>query len=494
MTTQPVNRDWTYFRPSRLLARRSEWRYLRVMLVLVDILMIALAIVLAYWIRFTTDLPLFYSPVEDPLELYSAIVFWLIPVWLVIFAIHRLYDFNTLLGGVDEYVRIVQATSMSMMAVIVMAFLDPTFVIARGWLLLTWLFTLVCVVTGRFIIRRTVYALRGMGLFVTPVLIIGANEEGRAIAEHLRETPTAGARPIGFLDNRLREGTEFAAGLPVLGPVNSATEWITRYEASEVIVIAGALTRSELLDLYQVFGLREDVTLRLSSGLFELMTTGMRVKEVGSVPLLSMNRLRLSTADQLFKTTTDMLISGIATFLLLPVLLGIALLIKLDSPGPVIYRRRVLGTGGKPFNAFKFRTMYTNGDEILKEHPDIVEQLENNMKAKSDPRVTRVGSWLRQLSLDELPQLFNVLRGQMSLVGPRMITPEEAQRYNKWRLNLLTVKPGITGLWQVSGRSDIPYAERIRIDMNYIRNYSFWLDLVLLARTIPAVLKKTGAY
>jgi exopolysaccharide biosynthesis polyprenyl glycosylphosphotransferase len=433
-------------------------------------------------------------PQETPLPFYTSLVLWLIPVWLFIFGLHRLYDLHTVLAGMDEYVRVAQATSMSMMALILVTFLEPTFVVARGWLLLTWGLSVISVSTGRFLVRLVVQAARSRGHLVTPVLIIGANEEGRAIAAHLRESPAAGARVVGFLDDRVDEGREIAPGLRVLGMIDDAPMWIKRHHVSEMIVAASALTRAELLDLYQVFGLRDDVTLRLSSGLFEMLTTGMRVKQMGSVALLSPNRTRLSLSERTIKAITDFLIAASALIILAPLLLTLAVLIKLDSPGPVIHKRRVLTTGGRTFNAFKFRTMVINGDEVLARHPDLAVQLARDMKLKDDPRVTRIGQVLRKLSLDELPQLFNVLLFQMSLVGPRMITPEEAERYGKWHINLLTVKPGITGLWQVSGRSDISYAERVQIDMNYIRNYSLWLDLMLLARTIPAVFKKRGAY
>jgi lipopolysaccharide/colanic/teichoic acid biosynthesis glycosyltransferase len=148
----------------------------------------------------------------------------------------------------------------------------------------------------------------------------------------------------------------------------------------------------------------------------------------------------------------------------------------------------------KQFDAFKFRTMHVNGEEILARHPELKLELERTHKLKNDPRITRVGNLLRKTSLDELPQLFNVLLYQMSLVGPRIIHPDEMAMYAKWGINLLTVRPGITGLWQVSGRSDISYRERVRLDMHYIRNWTIWMDLQLLWRTIPAVLKSRGAY
>ncbi|HRA21513.1 MAG TPA: sugar transferase, partial [Anaerolineae bacterium] len=154
----------------------------------------------------------------------------------------------------------------------------------------------------------------------------------------------------------------------------------------------------------------------------------------------------------------------------------------------------VLGLGGKPFDAFKFRSMRVDGDAILAGQPELRAELAREQKLKEDPRVTRAGRFLRRSSLDELPQVFNVLRGEMSIVGPRMISPEEHERYGQWDLNLLTVKPGITGLWQVSGRSDLSYDERVRLDMNYIRNWTIWQDLQILLQTLPAVLLRRGAY
>ena len=494
MTTRPLFQDWIPARAARGRDRRAEWRALRFALLLVDTVAIAAAFGLAYFVRFTAEIPLFYLPQETPFGFYASLLLWLIPLWLVIFSLHRLYDFNNLLSGLDEYVRVAKATSMSMMALIAVTFFVPSLAIARGWLVLTWVFATAGVVTGRFVTRRAVHATRRWGYFVTPVLIVGANEEGRAIAAHLHESITYGTRVVGFVDDRVDVGRDVLPGLHVIGSIDEAPEWIQRYDVSDVIVATSALTRAEMIAVYQAFALRDDITLRMSSGLFEMLTTGMRVKQVGSVALTSANSARLTRAEQAIKRIFDFVIGAIALVALLPVFFAIAVWIKLDSPGPIIHKRRVLCTGGRTFNALKFRTMVVNGEEVLARYPELAAQLARDMKLKEDPRVTRAGQWLRRLSLDELPQLLNVLAGQMSLVGPRMITPEEADRYGNWRYNLLTVKPGITGLWQVSGRIEVSYEERVQIDMSYIRNYSLWLDLMLLARTIPAVLKKTGAY
>jgi len=183
----------------------------------------------------------------------------------------------------------------------------------------------------------------------------------------------------------------------------------------------------------------------------------------------------------------------VALTLVAPLLAALILVLLIDSPGPVFYRRRVLGLGGPSFDALKLRTMVCDGEALLAERPDLRARLEADHKLDGDPRITRTGRWMRRLSLDELPQLWNVLRGDMSLVGPRMISPPELERYGARGAMLLTVKPGLTGLWQVSGRSNLPPWERVRLDLAYVQQRSLALDLKLLLRTIPTVLSGRGA-
>ncbi len=194
------------------------------------------------------------------------------------------------------------------------------------------------------------------------------------------------------------------------------------------------------------------------------------------------------------KSLVDYMLVIPGLFLISPLLLFIAVLVKLDSPGPIIHRRKVLGLNGRVFHAYKFRTMFINGDEILAQYPKLRAELDQNYKLKCDPRVTRVGNLLRKFSLDELPQLFNIVQQDMSLVGPRIITPVEIKKYGQWGDTLMSVMPGLTGLWQVSGRSDTTYDERVRLDMEYIHNWSVLMDLRIILQTIPAVLKGDGAY
>ncbi len=194
------------------------------------------------------------------------------------------------------------------------------------------------------------------------------------------------------------------------------------------------------------------------------------------------------------KDGCDRLSAAAAIIVLSPLWIIIGALVWLTSPGPIIYRRRVIGLNGVQFDAFKFRTMVVDADRILQKDPLLRAAFQSRMKMREDPRLTGFGRWLRQTSLDELPQLFNVVRGEMSLVGPRMISPDEADKYAPVLNRRLLVKPGMTGLWQVSGRQQLDYQTRIALDMEYMENWSLWLDLTILLKTIPAVLSMRGAY
>jgi exopolysaccharide biosynthesis polyprenyl glycosylphosphotransferase len=480
--------------PVAINARWAERLLLLIALSATDLLMVLLGFWLAYMVRFEVGIPWFYHHAESPVYFYTRLVFILAPAWLFVFGLFGLYDFRYLFSGMREYARVLNACTVGMMLVILFSFFDLTFNIARAWVVLSWALVTLTMLWGRFLLRRGVQILRVKGRFLTTVLIIGANEEGKAIARQMQENRKAGIWIAGFADDEQTRGTELLPGISVLDSTDSVATLVRNHGIQEIVIASTALSRERLLELFQTFGADDDIGIHMSSGLYEIMTTGVQVQEFGNVPLLSVNKVRLSGAEMFMKRSVDLVVSATALILLLPLMLAIAVAIKLDTRGPILYKRRVVGVGGKLFNALKFRTMYLDADDRLARDVALREQFEKNYKLKDDPRVTRVGRLLRRISLDELPQLFNVLVGQMSLVGPRMITWEERQRYGKWRMNLSTVKPGITGLWQVSGRSEISYEERVKLDMHYIRNFSIWLDMHLLWQTIPAVLRGRGAY
>ena len=463
-----------------------------------DAIMLAVAFALAYWLRFGANIGI-KTDVEPSLFYYTVVVALLIPLWLVLFATLGLYDFRNLLGGISEYSRALNACTSGMMVVVVVSFVFEPFVVARGWLLMSWLFTTILVCTGRFCLRRVAYSLRHQGYFVSRAVIVGTNEEAIALAMQLHDMRYSGVAVLGYVDthetNDLSTVPHEIVGQPVFGFVDALQTIVKERRVELVIVASTALNREQLISLPMQLAQSPSVEMYLSSGLYEVFTTGMSVSHRAGVPLMTLNRLRLHPLEMLMKTAMDYLLTLSAAIILIPVFAVISLLIKLDSPGPIFYRRRVLGVSGREFDALKFRTMVVNGDEVLARYPELLAKLRANHKLTDDPRVTRVGRWLRRTSLDELPQLINVLLGQMSLVGPRMISPKEYAEYGRMQLNLLTVKPGITGLWQVSGRSDLTYAERVQLDMHYIRNYSFWLDVqILFFQTLPAVFRGRGAY
>lgn len=478
-----------------LIPRHIQWYLYQGSLVLLDILMTGIAFRLAYFVRFETGIGLFDESALISINYYDSLVKLLSPLWLLIFAFNGLYNRQNLLGGTREYAGAFRSASEGFLVIVIAGFLQPSLIIARGWLLAAWVLTFLLVSAGRFGMRRFIYYLRKHGFFLTPAVIVGANQEGRWLAEQLLSWETSGLHLVGFVDKKAPVTTPLFHSLVSLGSVDQLGEIIKRYNIGEVILSSSAFsTRDYLLEIFKKYGVSDQVNLHMSSGLYEIITTGLTVNEFAYVPLVHVNKVRLTGADNFVKFVMDYLITLTALLFLSPVLLLIAVLVKFTSPGPIIHKRRVMGLNGKQFDALKFRTMVINGDEILEKYPELKAELERNHKLKIDPRITRIGAFLRKYSLDELPQLFNVLKRDMSLVGPRMISPEEVAKYEQFDMNLLTVLPGITGLWQVSGRSDITYDERVRLDMYYVRNWSFWLDLQILFQTIPVVFKGHGAY
>lgn len=477
----------------------TKLRAVRIGLFAADTLMIGLAFLVAYTLRFDGPTTSLFDPqaLTDRVY-YSNFAYILIPVWLALFYMFRMYDPAILFGGLQEYASAFNACTAGIMIVVISNYLDPSLTVARGWALIAWVTSVFLIFLERFIARRIIYNLRQRGHFMAPAYIVGANAEGVAIAEQLLSTSAAGVNIIGFLDDTRNPGEEVLPGIMVHGRTNQAEKLCDRFGVERLIVATSGVQRENLLDMFRRFVNAEHISMWLSSGMYEILTTGVKVQDVGSVPMVSVNRVRLTGLNIVAKLMLDYFGAICGLIALAPVFLVIAIIMKRTDPGPIVYRRRVVGVGGKEFDAFKFRTMVVNSKEVLAEllirDPEARTEWNQFYKLKNDPRITKIGAFLRKTSIDELPQLLNVLRGEMSLVGPRMITLEEVEKYGNWGLNLHTVKPGITGLWQVTGRSELTYEERVRLDMRYIRNYSIWLDLQILVQTIPAVLLSKGAY
>jgi exopolysaccharide biosynthesis polyprenyl glycosylphosphotransferase len=478
---------------------RSKLRVVQFILLGLDVIALVLAFELAFNIRFIAPTTSLFDPTafQNP-SFYLQFMIILVPVWIGLFVAFRLYDPNLLFGGLREYANIFNSCTAGFMLVIIAGYLDPSLVLARAWLIIAYVFAIAFIMVERFTFRRLVYWMRRRGHLMSPTYIVGANAEGVAIAEQLMSSSATGVNIIGFLDDTINPGEEVLPGVVVHGPTSRAEILVQRFGIERLIVATSGIDRENMVDLFRRFVNSSDVSMWLSSGMYEILTTGVQIQDVGSVPMVSVNRVRLTGINIILKALIDYLGATLGLIILSPLFLFIAIVMKLTDPGPIVYRRRVVGVGGKEFDAFKFRTMVVNSkevlDDLLARDPKAREEYDKFYKLKDDPRITKVGAFLRKTSIDELPQLLNVLRGEMSIVGPRMITMAEVEKYGKWGLNLHTVKPGITGLWQVTGRSELTYEERVRLDMNYIRNYSIWIDLQIVVQTIPAVLMSKGAY
>lgn len=364
-------------------------------------------------------------------------------------------------------------------------------------------YVLVLIVT--LVVVPLAYSLRLMlkrvlcriGLWSTPVIIYGAGNTGAGIATYLQNNPLQGLRPAAFFDdNPSLEGTT-VMGVPVIGEFELVEQYAKRIGSNHLIIAIPSLSQSSLL--------------RVTSSEAQVFKNIQYVPDFPGLPLESVdtgrldNRLTLVVRmnlrqrhKQLIKRAFDLVTAGVGVILTAPLLLILVALIRLDSAGSVLYSQSRVGRGGRAFRIWKFRSMVPNADsqleEYLTEHPHLRQEWEANQKLEADPRVTRVGRFLRRTSLDELPQLINVFRGEMSLVGPRPIVNDEVSRYGNTIDLYSLVRPGMTGYWQVSGRSDLGYDKRVAMDAFYIRNWSIWFDIVILASTVRVVLARKGAY
>ena len=343
---------------------------------------------------------------------------------------------------------------------------------------------LVLIPLGRACVRTWV-----LPLVLEPrrALIVGSGIEGRIVQRKLESHPEFGLQVIGFVDTE--------RGPDVLGAPADLTRLVDTLEVDWVVMAAAGEPTGEMLDMMRAVR-RPDVHLSIVPTYSELFASNATIEELQGVPIVSLPPMRLSRSIRTVKRAIDLVASALGLLALTPLLAGIALAIRLDSPGPIFFRQRRHGRGGTEFEIVKFRTMVADAERqrMAMAHLNEMEGAGPLFKMANDPRVTRVGAFLRKTSLDELPQLWNVLRGEMSLVGPRPFVIHESEQITGWAGRRLDTTPGITGLWQVLGRNDIPFDEMVKLDYVYVTNWSLWWDIKILLRTIPTVLGRKGAY
>jgi exopolysaccharide biosynthesis polyprenyl glycosylphosphotransferase len=362
---------------------------------------------------------------------------------------------------------------------------------------MAWGFGIVFVCMGRAAVRMAVVAARRRGRLLRPTLIAGFNQESADIIRALRANRSSGLVPVGCLASQHADYPlhNYCADLdiPCLGGVDDVGDVIDRSSIDTVLISSTAYDHDVLTRL--IDSLRDrNVDIQMSSGLLDVITSRVQIREVSGIPLISLRGVAFSPGKRFVKRAFDLVVGGLIVVVGSPVWLLIAAAVKIDSRGPVFYRQPRVGRDGRVFGMYKFRSMCQDADARLADLAGQNEATGPLFKMRADPRVTRVGRFLRKFSLDEFPQLVNVLKGEMSLVGPRPLPTQQTVDMTPMQSRRHEVLPGMTGLWQVSGRSMLTFEEMVRLDLLYIENWSVGFDMALISRTLPAVFAREGAY
>jgi exopolysaccharide biosynthesis polyprenyl glycosylphosphotransferase len=424
---------------------------------------------------------------------YIALTFGLPFAWIACVALARGYEARFIGTGADEFRRIINAGIALTGAVAILSY-ATTARVARGYVVVAMPCVVALDLVARYWLRKRLHRLRAQGGCMRRAVAVGHPKDVEGLINELRREPYHGLSVVAVCLAGTSGPEEDLQGVPVHGGLDHVMPAVRQSDADTVAVLAcpemnGVELRKLAWELEKT-----DTDLCLAPALLDVAGPRTSIRSAAGLPLLYMDHPDLTGIRQAVKSLFDRLAAFSALFLLTPLFLAIAVAIKLGDGGPVLFRQVRVGRNGRPFHVYKFRTMVQNAEQqkaLLEERNDGNGVL---FKIKDDPRVTKAGTWLRRFSLDELPQLINVLIGQMSLVGPRPALPEEAAKYGDYVRRRLAVRPGITGLWQVSGRSDLPWEEAVRLDLRYVENWSFALDLQILWKTWAAVIRGAGAY
>jgi len=458
------------------------------LLIVTDVLMVSLAFYAAYWLRQMIAVP---PPVNiGPFADYAGMMLIHVVTVPTLYFFSRLYDVKRSMPRLDEIYRIFAATSIATIVTIALTtFLFKNSALEldfpRAMVLYSWFITVVLVSFSRSALVLLRNWLRKRGVWTDRLLIVGTGDVGRMILQKVRQMPRLGYRVVGFIDGNCPAGHEIM-GVPVLGGIDDLPDVIREHEIQEVIIGRPELPNQELLAIVARCE-RGQVGIKIFPDLFQIIATEMSIGDLGGLPLLNVRDVALRGWKLTLKRAVDLVGSAVGLVFLSPVLMLVALAIKLDSPGPVFYAQERMGLDARPFWCIKFRSMRTDA-----------ERSGPGWTTEGDPRVTRLGKLLRRMSIDELPQLVNVLVGDMSLVGPRPERPvyvEQFRRSIPRYMDRHREKAGLTGWAQVNGlRGDTSIAERTKYDVWYIENWSLWLDFKIILRTLTNLLGDRHAY
>jgi exopolysaccharide biosynthesis polyprenyl glycosylphosphotransferase len=449
------------------------------LLIPLDYLMLVLAGIFTYYLRFSALDELRPVIYEIPFGQYFVYLLLIFLLWLIVFALTGLYWLGQKRHFSNEISKIFLGCTVGTMLIVLFIFFKREFFSSRFIILAGWLMTIIFVSMGRIFIHylQLIFYRQGKGL--EPILIFGRGETAFNLYSFLKDKPESGYQVL----DQVKEFDQLKE------------KWGPRAkEISELFQADPSLSREESLDLID-FCNDHQIVFKYTADIFNSLSSNVQVETLAGIPVVVIQKTALDGWGRILKRIIDVVVSFLALIVLTPLFLILAGLIKIDSKGPVFVKLTRVGTRKKTFLLYKFRSMVKGAEKMKK---DLLANNERSdgplFKMKNDPRITCLGRFLRKTSLDELPQLINVLKGEMSLVGPRPHEPGEVLNYQKHHQQLLTIKPGITGLAQISGRSELSFAEEARLDIYYIENWSWGLDFKIIIKTIPVVLKgKTAA-
>jgi exopolysaccharide biosynthesis polyprenyl glycosylphosphotransferase len=469
----------------------------------IDFMAILGSFIAAYAIRVKIEA----RPVAYPLgiEFFIKVFLLIVPLWILFFALTGLYNQSSLRGRLQEMGKIFVAVSAGFMAMIVIDYVSrsPLFP-SKAVPIYAFGIALVAVTIGREIVRTIQRSLFRAGIGVYRTVIIGSGKLAQRLATDLGH-PRSGFKLVGVLDTA-KGAQKRMAPLRVDSSFTNLANRLKGVQIDEFIQADSSLKQNEIFEMVE-YAANHHITYRFVPNQFGLFAAHAELGTLYGVPMVAMQRTPLEGWGRIVKRGFDLVASLGGLIVLSPLYLVIAIIIKLTDSGPVFYRHKRLSRTGKAIYVYKFRTMrqrFSTGSkfsgktdlEIFAElgRPDLIEEFKRDQKVKNDPRVSPFGRWLRRTSLDELPQIYNILRGDISLVGPRPIVKDELVKYGRGRSTLLSLRPGLTGLWQVSGRNNLSYEEKVKLDIYYIENWSLFLDIKIILRTIIIVLTGRGAY
>jgi len=457
-----------------------------------DVVLFNASMVVAYWTRYELE---WFRDISyyHPLSAYLPFALLFTLLMLLAFRIDRVYQRWAGRQWLDQIYRIINATAKSTVVMLAVTFLLQPLEYSRLLLIEAGFLAAVLLGTSRAVQNTVIGHLHKRGVGAQRAIIVGAGEVGRTIMRTVVARPGLGYRIVGFVDDNPEKGNSDIGRFEGLGPIKNLPSLIEEQNVDEVIITLPWMYHRKIMGVVRACE-RRNVNVHIVPDLFQMSLSRVDVDDLGGIPLVGVREVGFGQKVRTLKRALDIAGAALGLTLGAPILGFIAAAIRLDSPGPIIFRQTRVGANGEHFEMYKFRSMVEDAEEELEELRDLNEVDGPIFKMRDDPRVTRVGRILRRTSLDELPQLWNVLRGDMSMVGPRPPLPSEVTEYMEWHKKRLEVRPGVTGLWQVSGRSLVSFDEQCLLDIYYIENWSLWLDFKILLRTIPQVLFGNGAY